>query len=504
MTDLNSLISTFSNEEQQQFIGFLEKKNKRSDTKNIQLYKLLQDKDLDTFTICNTLYGSQKKGAYHALRKRLYQSVIDFIANKHLADESTVEMQLIKLLITARACLTKKQYKTAYKLLAKAETIAIEHALFSILNEIYHTKIQYSHSQPQDKLEHFITAFKSNQHNAYLEDQLNIVYAKIRQTLNNINYKGAVLDLETLLNNTLEEHNINLENAITFKALYQIISIVSLSAFVTNDYYKIESFLLKHYTKLKSYKNREKQAYYHIQILYMIANTLFRNKKFDEASFYLNEMETQLKSNQKKHYNTFILKHNLLKGLTYNYTNQQTEAIALLEKSTKLKHQDLESQLDINLCLIMTHVQNDDYKKANQVMATFYHTDAYYETKAGKEWVIKKNLIDIIIQIELENIDLVDSRLRSFKRQYYTYLKQINQNRVITYLSFVELYFKDPNIVTTATFKAKVENAFVWIDAQQEDIFVMSFYAWLKSKMENKPLYTITLKFVEMAKTNVN
>jgi hypothetical protein len=42
--------------------------------------------------------------------------------------------------------------------------------------------------------------------------------------------------------------------------------------------------------------------------------------------------------------------------------------------------------------------------------------------------------------------------------------------------------------------------SFNWIEAQQEDIFVMSFSAWLKSKMENKPLYETTLKLVKIAK----
>ncbi|MGB6269551.1 MAG: hypothetical protein WBF67_11145, partial [Olleya sp.] len=226
MTDLDSLISIFSSEEQQLFTSFLDKKNKRNDAKNIILFKLISQQSLSAKEICNSLYGHQNKVAYHALRKRLFQSVIDFIANKNLAEESTIEMQLIKLLIAARACLTKQQYNAAYKILDKAEVIAKEHALFSILNEIYHTKIQFSYAYSHSDLEDYISAYKNNKNNALLEDQLNIVYAKIRQTLNNINYKGAILNFETLIDNTFKEYKISQENAITYKALYQIMSIV--------------------------------------------------------------------------------------------------------------------------------------------------------------------------------------------------------------------------------------------------------------------------------------
>ena len=129
----------------------------------------------------------------------------------------------------------------------------------------------------------------------------------------------------------------------------------------------------------------------------------------------------------------------------------------------------------------------------------FYHTDKYYIEKAGIEWTIKKNLAEILLQIELENIDLIESRLTSFKRHYTTYLKNINQERVIIYLSLVERYYKQPEIITTEKFKNLVEESFEWINAKQEDIFVMSFYAWLKSKMEKNPLFETTLNLIKEA-----
>ena len=52
-------------------------------------------------------------------------------------------------------------------------------------------------------------------------------------------------------------------------------------------------------------------------------------------------------------------------------------------------------------------------------------------------------------------------------------------------------------------FYNKVENSFEWIEAKREDIFVMSFYAWLKSKMEKQPLFDTTLKLIEQSQ-NVN
>ncbi len=503
MNDLNHIAQTFSKEDSQRFISFLEKKNKRRDAKNIQLFKLLLNNNLNSGDLCFKLYGHSKKEAYHALRKRLYQSIIEFIANSSLQEEKAIDMQIIKYILASRTCLQQKQYKMAYKILDKAEILAEEHHLFPLLNEIYHSQIQYAYTNTEIDINILISKFESNKNHHQLEDRLNIVYAKVRQTLNSLTYKGEVTDFETITNNALNEYNISINDSMSFKSLYQLITIVSLSAFVTNDYLKVEPFLIQTYKTILKHKNRDKQLYYHIQILYTIANILFRNKKFNKSLLYLDLMNQHMLGKRKKYYNTFILKYNLLLALNLNYSNQQDEAIRILSPLIKSKHSDIGTLLDIYLSLITFHFQKDDFKKAHTLFSKFYHTDNWYTEKAGIEWVIKKNLIDILLQIELKNIDLVESRILSFKRNHSSYLKGIKQDRVLIYLGLIERYYKASEKVTSEAFKNKVENSFEWIDKEREDIFVMSFYAWLKSKMENKNLYNTTLALIKDSKINL-
>jgi hypothetical protein len=499
MTDLNAIVSTFSSEDEQRFINYLEKKNKRNDTKNIELFKLLAKNELPSKEICKTLYTTDNKVAYHALRKRLFQSLIDFIANLNLEEENSVDMQIIKYILASRTFLIHKKSKIAYKILDKAEGLAQEHQLFPILNEIYHTKIQYAYLNPSVDIDVLISNFRSNQKHHCIEEELNIVYAKIRQTLSDMTYRGKVLDFETILNNTLKEHNIEMSESLSFKSLYQLMTIVSLSALVTNDYLKIEPFLIDTYEKIKNHKTKDKQLVYHIQVVYMIANTLFRNKKFGYSLDYMDTMQDLMLQQRKKYQSTFKLKYALLTALNYNYSNEQDKAISILESVKHSKQEDMETLLDINLGLVMFYMQKSDLKKAKTIFSKFYHTDKYYIEKAGKEWVIKKNLAEIILHLELENIDLVESRLASFKRSYFDYLQQIKQERVIIFINLIQIYFKNTEVITSESYKIKVENAFDWVNEKQEDIFVMSFYAWLKSKMENRTLYETTLALIKRA-----
>ncbi len=495
MDYLKAIIATFSTKEKLQFITYLKKKNKRKDSKNITLFKLLEKNELDSKAIHTQLYGTKSKDALHALRKRLYHSLIDFTANLNLENENSIEMQVIKYILAAKTFFLRKQYILAYKTLDKAEALAYDYYLFALQNEIYHTKIQYAYTNSNIDLEKLIIQFKQNQKKYFLEDQLNIAYAKIRQAISS--NKNANID--HLLKTTLTEYNINTNDFLSFKSLYQLVTIISISAFTSKDYLKIEPFLIKTYQALKTHKSKEKQLFYHIQVIFLIANTLFRNKKFKDSFLFLNEMEKHMSFQKNKFYNTFKLKHGLLTALNYNFSNHQKKAITHLERLYTLKHEDKESLLNINLSLIMFYIQAENLKKAYTLFSKFYHTSNYYKKRVSKEWLIKKDIIEIILNIELGNIDLVESRLLSFKRNHSSFLKSINQKRVITYINFVEKYYKHPEKINSDRFFNDVENAFEWVEAKREDIFVMSYYAWLKSKMEKKPLYEVTINLIKQA-----
>ena len=270
----------------------------------------------------------------------------------------------------------------------------------------------------------------------------------------------------------------------------------SMQASVTKNHYAIERFLIKNYLRIRELRAKDKHLFYHIEIVYMIANTLFRNKKFSESLGYLDKMHTLMLGQNKKHFKRFQLKNEMLKALNNNYSGKHELAIKQLEQIKDCKHADIETLLDVHLSLTMFYFQQNELGKAKGIYASFYHTDAYYIERAGTEWVIKKNLMEILLHIELQHLDLAESRIRSFRRSYSQFLKSIKQERVLIYLKLAEEYFKNTEIVESVKFQRKIEASFDWLPLEYEDIFVMSFYAWLKSKMDLKPIYNTTLDLI--------
>lgn len=428
----------------------------------------------------------------------MYHTLLDFLATKQLEEGSTFEMQVIKYLIVARNLLIHKHFLLAFKILEKAEILAKEHFLFTLLHEIYNTQIEHAYFLDSSWLDDLIEKSNNNLQDVLQEQRLNFAYAKIRSMILKNRFKGEIVDFSDLLYKTVEEYDIKIEYTLTLKSLYQLISISSLAAFATKDYSTIERFLIETYDKIKNHQQREKQRFYHIQVLYHLANMYFRNKKFEQCFYYLEKMKNEMEQQRRKYYKVFQSKHQNLLALSYNYTGEIEKAIIIAEKLLKNKIQDLETSLDVQLSLAMYYFQSGKLKEAFRIFNSFYHSDNWLEQRAGKEWVLKKNIAEILLLVDMDEIELVSSRWNSFKRKHFTYLKQNGLERVVTFMNFVNAIIKNSEIVKEEVFRKKIREAYDIPNYSKEDIFVLSFFAWLQSKLQNVSLYDATLALVKI------
>ncbi len=492
MNTISSIIHTLSDEEKRSFITLLRQKNKRNDTKNIQLFKLL-DTTKETKNLDIKIYGKSSKGAFHALSKRLHDSLIDFIASKSLEGETSEEMEILKLLLASRIFFEQKQFKIAFKTLQKAEQKAITYDLYGILNEIYYTKIQYAHLNTSIPLDSLIHEFKSNKALIQQEENLNLFYATVQNKL--IQHHQ---DFITIIQQALSNFGISINHGLTFRSLFKILEITNQAAQASRDYYTILPFVEEAYTKIETKESLiDKHLFYHIQILYYVANAYFRNKEFNTSLQYLSLMKDQMQKHQNKYYRRFLPQYTLLHNLNLYYTGSANVAITNMEAFDYDRHKEqIVYLLDLKLSQIGFYFVQLRFRDALKVLHDFYHSDRWYTDKAGIIWVIKKNLVEILLHIELDNLDLVESRVNSFRKKHGAYLKNNNENRVLDFLKLTLEYYRKPEIITTDIFKSKIETSLKMPLREQEDIFEMSFYAWLKSKAYDSDLYQTMLKLV--------
>ena len=484
MYSIALIISTFSEEDKREFLSFLQKKNRRGDTKNSALFKLIDSGKTQNLDL--QLYGKPSRNAYHALCKRLQDSLIDFVASKGFAGETSEEMDILKLLLASRIFFEHREYKIGFKILLKAERIALDLDVYSILNEIYHTKIQYAHLNSNLNLSEVIEASQENMKRFQQEQQLNMAYASIKAQMKG-NSEKSVNDIIT---EAFSNFQIELDKTLTYKSLFQLMNITATAARLQSDYYPISPFMMTIYDIIsEKQKIANKHLFYHIEILNLMAHTSFRLKNFKASKDFSEKMETEMLKKNATYYKRFREKLTVIKALNQNYTRQPREAISTLESFPN-------ESLDIDLTLIMSLFQQSRFEDAYQIIKWMHHSDTWYEKKAGWIWVLKKNIIEILLLIELDKLDLVLSRVQSFKSRFTKPLKSLNEERVLIFVQLAAYYYEHPEKVTTQVFREKVEASFNWKEAGREDVFVMSFYAWLKAKMETRELYETTLELV--------
>lgn len=500
--DLRAVFLQLSNEEVKRFKAYLKGQSKRSDQKNVELFRLLRDVKVNLKNIPFLLYGRDNRNAYHALRKRLMDAFIQYKSSELVAEEISDELEVTKLLVVAKDFFQQQLYNQGFELLRKAEVKAEEVGSYLLLNEVYHVMIEYNSFFSVD-LEEIMSKSEQNLHLLVNEEKLNKIYALMKNYYSDIS-QPEYKSFEELQGELFAKYQVSEDIRYSYRIVYQLSQMAHVFAIATKDYLSIERLVIKNYNEIKSIPPQTvNEQFYNLQILYIIANIYFRKKSFNESIVTLKDLDQVLKK-EKKLEQYFRPLYTCLYSLNLNYLGNHQEAKdILIELSNRKVKYETFAMLDVYLCLVVYEFQQEDFKAAKKRLARFYHTDSWYLKHANIEWVIKKNLIEILTFIELDDYDYVTARIVYFERKYVPYLKETNKSRVIQFFSFIkQVYLKERN-PSSAEFKDHVENSFDWKLPVREDIFEISFYAWLKAKMEKQTLYGTTLALVNGATSEV-
>jgi len=84
----------------------------------------------------------------------------------------------------------------------------------------------------------------------------------------------------------------------------------------------------------------------------------------------------------------------------------------------------------------------------------------------------------------------------SFRKKHKKTLLDQNEKRVLEFVKLISMYYKDNACVEKESFKKRVADL-IGQNSKIEDIFILCFYAWLKSKTDKKDLYATCLSLLE-------
>jgi hypothetical protein len=485
----SDLISIMSDQDCQGFISFLEKRNKRKDTKNVRLFKNLiaqQPKDLKRD------YGVN---AYNVLKKRLTDNLVSFIAESTFESETSVENAVIRLLVLSRKLFAHDKTKSGFVFLNKAEMAADRINHYSLLNEIYQTALQYGHVLSDEEHKRLINRSEANRDELNQQAKLAMAIAEVQRAYLKVERGGKPINLSDLLTDVYERFNISDERGYNFMSLFQLAQLADFSGASSKQYHAIDLFFLDKIEELTDGPlDTEKHLIYHIDLLYLVANIFFRQHQFEDSLNYLEKMHLQMQRANGRFVKERWVQYVTLRSLCHNYTGRWKKALSAVDELINSDDYHEDELLNPMLLKFTIHLQQQQFMEAKFIAAELGRTDSWYEKRMGTEWLLNKNFAEIILHSELNSVDYLESRLKALKRRLkMEHLKQMD-HRIYTFLTLVEYAYKRPDSFDSDDFKKKVANAIEWKPKAEEDVFMMSFYAWLKAKLNKKDVYTTTLE----------
>lgn len=490
MLSIIDLISVQSPKDVSAFLDYLKSRNKRHDTRNVDLYKAyLVNKE-------QLIFGEIGANAFNALKKRLTDQLIEFSGSRLLTHELSSENQVIKLIVLARKLFTVHKDKTGFQLLKRAEKKALGLDHYSLLNEIYHTMIEHAHKMADVEQKLLFEKLEKNNQLFIAEEKLSILYASMQKQFNTENFGVLPSSLHELYDEGLKVFGIDSDVAMSFRSLNQLCILTDLFGSQTKNYHKLDLFFEDMIAPLQgSVRDTDKMLGYHIELLYGMANIYFRKKNAIRSMFYLNQMKSQLLRLNGKFKATWSSRYTNLLALNLNFSNRWSKAIELIEeKLNNATLRDSERAL-LSLSLSMFYFQQGDLDEVKRMLNSFNRTDNWYLKQMGNEWLFNFKAIEVLLHFDLGNDLLAESKILSFQRKYARHFKTDKDNPLWPFLQLVKSVLYSPEDIGTSEFVQKVEDAMPW-RGEQEDFFNMCFYGWLKAKMIKRPIYEVTLELL--------
>lgn len=495
MDNIQQIIHSFDEHDKEEFAYFIQRAKFKKDRKDLALFNLLKDNRKWEAEELVMKLGTKNNNAYHTIRKRLFRHLSDYILLKSQSKDENETAHILAMYNTGRYLFDKQLYESGWKYLLQAEELAIQQDAFNLLNDIYLLQMDQAHMQKQVPLEVIIEKYEQNRLFRTEDERFIIVKSVIIKELENYKASGQDINFQSLINQAFEKYGINKKTLDNPRLFLKLLQIIRSGAIASKGFHNFEPFLLSSYREMFREKEPRHLGPYHIEMLYMVSHTLYRNKKFEESLEQLNLLEQALVLGPKSLKKRLMGRVVQMKAANMMFTGGLDEAVEMLQ--SMLVTNDSFNPKEVNntiLNLAMYQFIRKEYRQTLRLFQQFEHSDNWYKKQMGVEWIFKKSIMEVILYYELDKSDLSENRIRSIERNFGQLAHNPIYRRGFVFLSLIRAFIENPY---SKELTGKVEKAFEWLPKEEEDIQAMAFYSWLKCKLMKEDYYGVLLEIVK-------
>ena len=513
MDDLRTTLLTLSPDDRRDFGRFIQRQRRKiNGRQDARLYELLvQAKVLKPEQLIARLYpDGPNPVAYYALRKRLMRHLTDYLLLRQRQLDTTAAASVRGQLTLAQYLFETGIPRLAWNTLRKAEKLAHDNELYEPLNAVYNLQIQHADSPHAAPLADIIARYRLNKKAAGEEERANIADSLLRQRLRAARVRGrAAVPVDDILQGILTEYDLQEAFARSPSLLSRLMSIARNAMLVRRDFASFAPFIERCYKLMeRRHGFAPAQRGHQLKLLYMLAHALYRSRRFGASVAYLEQGKALLDAAQGRQFSEFIPRFTFLLAANYAFLRRNGESIALLEALLHgPKALATADDLTARFQLTFHYFAEGQVAKANQALLSLARTDHWLEQHLGLEWMLNRNIGEVIIQVEMGNPELALSRLRMMERVLREQFPAVPAaeaaeavpaggpyHPVLVYLALVRELIEAPNAEHDRDFGNRVAHVPAFISGEREDIQVISFYAWLRARTLGRPYYEVLLE----------
>ncbi len=515
MDDLRTTLLTLSPDDRRDFGRFMQRQRRKvAGRLDSRLYELLlRAKEIKPEQLIAQLYPDEPNPvAYYALRKRLMRHLTDYLLLRQRQLDTTAAA-------TVRGQLTLAQYlfeagipRLAWNTLRKAEKLARENEQYEPLNAVYNLQIQHAESPHAAPLDEILTRYRLNKKAADEEARANIADRLLRLRLRDSRARGrAAVPVDAILHGILAEYDLQEAFARSPSLLSRLMSIARSAMLVRRDFSAFAPFIERCYNLMeRRHGFAPAQRGHQLKLLYMLAHALYRSRRFAESVAYLEKGQALLAAGPARQAGELATRFTFLLAANYSFLHRNADSIGLLETILRTpKSLAPSDDLTARFQLTFHYFAEGQFAKANHTLLSLARTDHWLEQHLGLEWMLNRNIGEMLIQVELGNADLALNRLRAIERGLREQFPAVPADAavpteaapvggpyhpVLIYLALVREFIEDPNAPHRSDFVNRVNHVPPFLAQEREDLQVLSFYAWLRARTLGRPYYEVLLE----------
>lgn len=499
MDKLHFIVQSFNEEERKGFEHFVNRFRVRSNRKDLYLFNRLTElRKLSQEEAFELLYdGINEKEAYHALRKRLLGHLIEFISVKEINEsKGSTHYTSEGLLNLSKYLFVRGAFEPGWQYLKRAHQSESKKNNSSLKSKIY--MLWLENWEDYAGLEKFNDIYKSyvdSKNEAEKEQRLKLALSIIKRKIEQYKLQLKEVNIDTIIKDVTEGMELKKKDFHSIENLNYITKIIRSSSLVSKDYNGVEIFLKTRLKKLQKKEDHNIYCFEYWELVYFYAHALYRLKKIKEAKGVLREVDLEKGDLAKSKKDELACKIQLLNWACEFYEGNIKAGIQrlLIHESGTAFENNVLFDLDRKLNLITSFFASGEHSRGIGVINSIKHSAQWLQKKKGLEWRVKFQLIEMLCFYETGKIDLVLTRMRALKRIIKDVVK-INPNykNLNVFLNVIN------SSINNGGFKGleKELDKFEFTPFRRENIQAVAFYAYLKSKVNNKDYYTTLVDLV--------